>query len=69
MSCSRYNTIDKGYEIVHHLKSTAVVLLGPHNMVEHHALGVPTEMAEFYEIFQMNDEGPLLMLLLTTMPI
>ena len=70
------NTIEKGYgfgdrvnEIVRHLESTAVVLLGPHNMLEHQAMSVPTEMAEFYKIFRVNDEGPLLMLLLTTMPI
>ena len=70
------NTIEKGYgfgdrvnEIVHHLDSTAVVLLGPQNMVEHQARGVPTEMVEFYEIFQVNDGGPLLTLLPTTMPI
>ena len=42
------NTIDKGYgfgdrayEIIHHLESTTVVLLGPHIMVEQQAVGVP----------------------------
>ena len=48
------------YKIVHQLESTSVVLLGPHNMVEQQAMGIPTEMAEFYEIFQVNDEGTLL---------
>ena len=42
------DTIDKGfgfgnrvYEIVHHLESTKVVLLGPHNMVEQQAMACP----------------------------
>ena len=49
------NTVHKGYafgekvyEIVHQLESVAVVLLGPHNMVEQQAIGRPMEMAEFY---------------------
>ena len=48
---------DRVYQIIHHLESAAVVLLGPHIMVEQKAMGVPTEMAEFYEIFRVNDEG------------
>ena len=38
-------------------------------MVEQQAMGVPTEMAELYEIFRVNDEGTLLTLLPTTMPV
>ena len=56
------------YTIVHQLESTAMVPLGPHNIVEQQAVGVPTEMAEFYEIFRVNDEGTLPKLLPTTMP-
>ena len=56
------------YEIIHRLESTTVVLLGTHNIVEQQVAGVPTEMAEFYEIFRVNDEGTLLTLLPTTMP-
>ena len=56
------------YTIVHQLESTAMVPLGPHNIVEQQAVCVPKEMAEFYEIFRVNDEGPLPTLLLTTMP-
>ena len=44
---------DRVYKIVHHLESTALVLLGQHNMVEQQAMGVPTEMSEFYKIFQV----------------
>ena len=32
-------------------------------------MGVPTVMAEFYEIFRVNNEGLFLMLLPTTMPV
>ena len=39
---------DKVYEIVHRLRSTAVLHLGPHNTREHQAIGVPAEMTEFY---------------------
>ena len=46
-----------------------MVLLGPHTMAEHQAMGVPTVMAEFYKIFRVNDEGPFLTLLPTTMPV
>ena len=35
-------------------------------MVEQQAVGVPTEMAEFYEDFRINNEGTLLP---TTMPV
>ena len=59
-------TVDKGfgfgvrvYETIHHLGSTLVVLLGPHNIVEQQAVGVPTEMAAFYETFRINDEETL----------
>ena len=44
----------------------AVVLLGPHIIVEQQAVGVPSEMEEFYEVFFVNDEGTLLS---TTMPV
>ena len=52
----RFGFGDRVFEIVHHLESTEVVLLGPHNIVEQQGLGVPTEMAEFYEIFRAHRE-------------
>ena len=61
-----YGLGDRAYKIIHHLESMAVVLLGSHIIVEQQAVGVPSEMAEFYEVFCVHDEGTLLP---TTMPV
>ena len=42
--------------------------MGPHNTVEQQAAVVPTEMAKFYEIFWVTDEGILPTLQPTTIP-
>ena len=51
------------------MESTDIVLLETHHMMGHQTMDVSTVMAEFYEAFQVNKEGPSLTLLPTMMPI
>ena len=68
------NTVVKGFgfgNVVHkllqQLESTDIVLLGPHHMRGHQTMDVSTVIAEFYEVFRVDKEGPSMMLLPTTM--
>ena len=69
------NTIVKGFgfgyrvsKLVQQLVSTDIVTLRTHQMMGHHSMDVSTVVAEFYEAFRMDKEGPSLTLLPTTMP-
>jgi hypothetical protein len=74
-AAEKCDTISKGYgfgdlsyenyEIILHLESAAIVLLGPNIMVEQQAESVPTEMAELHQDFCSKDSESLLH---TTMP-
>lgn len=59
---------DRIFELYQQLETTEVMLMGPHHIVEQHAMGVPTEMEEFYDLFRNINEWTKLILLPTTMP-
>ena len=45
---------DRIYEILLHLQSKTMALLGPHTRTEQRATGIPRAMVEFYEDFCNN---------------
>ena len=43
---------DRIFEMFQHLATTEVMLMGPHQIFEQNAMGVPTKMEEFYNVYK-----------------